>query len=337
MHYIYLHFIAKVLDKSKFLFLLTNNNSLSSEETGELELLQDQFPYSQAIHNLVARGSQLNDLAIKQTKLNRAAVYATDRVVLKSFITAPAGVRKQVVKKAAAPPSIAVVEKLEEVRTHESQKEIETSSKKPIKKGSEEAAVKQPIGSTPMQAPAPNTDKFVPSNLSGDELLDELFQDLDKLKKLKHGFETASANFNATTPQTTDKSPEKSDNEVNTDPKPIKKTKSGNKGIIAEIKSSKKKIKPSDPKQKEQLDIIDKFIKSKPSISKGKAGSSDSPATDLAENSSVFTDKIVSETLVEILIKQGKKEKAIEVLRKLIWKFPQKKAYFAAQIEELTN
>lgn len=326
------------MDKSKFLFLLTNNNSLSSEETGELELLQDQFPYSQAIHNLVARGSQLNDLAIKQTKLNKAAVYATDRAVLKSFITAPTGERKQVEKEVVAtPPPTAVVEQAEEIKTPEPKKEVIPEPEKPKVKTTVEAVVKKPATSTPVELPASTTEKFVPSNLSGDELLDELFQDLDKLKKLKHGFETASANFNATPPPTTDKSPEKSDNEVNTDPKPIKKTKSGNKGIIAEIKSSKKKIKPSDPKQKEQLDIIDKFIKSKPSISKGKTGSSDSPATDLAESSSVFTDKIVSETLVEILIKQGKKEKAIEVLRKLIWKFPQKKAYFAAQIEELTN
>jgi hypothetical protein len=35
------------------------------------------------------------------------------------------------------------------------------------------------------------------------------------------------------------------------------------------------------------------------------------------------------------LLSQGKKDKAVEVLRKLIWKFPQKKSYFAAQIEEL--
>lgn len=48
-----------------------------------------------------------------------------------------------------------------------------------------------------------------------------------------------------------------------------------------------------------------------------------------------FGDNIVSETLAEILIKQGKKERAIEVLKKLIWKYPQKKAYFASQIESL--
>ena len=57
--------------------------------------------------------------------------------------------------------------------------------------------------------------------------------------------------------------------------------------------------------------------------------------SDLTEKSTHFADNVISETLVEILIKQGKKTKAIEVLKKLIWKFPQKKAYFAAQIEEL--
>ena len=60
-------------------------------------------------------------------------------------------------------------------------------------------------------------------------------------------------------------------------------------------------------------------------------------SSDLAEKSLLYGDNIVSETLVEILLKQGKKDKAIEVLKKLIWKFPQKKAYFAAQIEDLKN
>ena len=59
------------------------------------------------------------------------------------------------------------------------------------------------------------------------------------------------------------------------------------------------------------------------------------PKDDLAEKNLTYNENIISETLAQILIKQGKKEKAIEVLKKLIWKFPQKKAYFAAQIEDL--
>lgn len=103
--------------------------------------------------------------------------------------------------------------------------------------------------------------------------------------------------------------------------------------LIQEIKSTKKKIKPESDKQKEQIEIIDQFIKAKPSVPKPTKSSVNSE--DLAETSADFNENIVSETLVEILLKQGKKEKAIEALKKLIWKFPQKKAYFAARIEEL--
>ncbi len=105
--------------------------------------------------------------------------------------------------------------------------------------------------------------------------------------------------------------------------------------LIEEIKSTKKKIKPEGIKQKEQIEIIDQFIKTQPSMPKAKSIAIPEQDNDLSEPSSQFGENIVSETLVEILLKQGKKEKAIDALKKLIWKFPQKKAYFAAQIEEL--
>ncbi|HRI78833.1 MAG TPA: tetratricopeptide repeat protein, partial [Cyclobacteriaceae bacterium] len=107
-----------------------------------------------------------------------------------------------------------------------------------------------------------------------------------------------------------------------------------NDPLIEQIKTTKKKLKVENPKQKEQNEIIDKFIKIQPSIPKAKPAES---ASDLSEDSGMFSDNIVSETLVEILLKQGKKDKAVEVLKKLIWKFPQKKAYFAAQIDSLKN
>ncbi|HTE33403.1 MAG TPA: hypothetical protein VK666_23640 [Chryseolinea sp.] len=105
--------------------------------------------------------------------------------------------------------------------------------------------------------------------------------------------------------------------------------------IIDEIVNGKEELEPDSPKQKEQLQMIDQFIKTQPSIS-NKEKLMSAPEGDLATiKTGEFTDNIVSETLVEILVKQGKKDKAIEVLKKLIWKFPQKKSYFAAQIEDL--
>ena len=107
--------------------------------------------------------------------------------------------------------------------------------------------------------------------------------------------------------------------------------------LIASIKTTKQPIAPENKKQKEQIKIIDNFIKVQPRLSAKKRSATEefNEEPDLAARSVEFGDSIISETLAEILIQQGKKDKAIEVLKRLIWKFPQKKTYFAAQIEEL--
>ena len=105
--------------------------------------------------------------------------------------------------------------------------------------------------------------------------------------------------------------------------------------IIDEITNNNEEIRPDNDKQKEQISIINHFIKTQPSISNPKERNPPLSGDLSAIKSGEFGDHIISETLVEILVKQGKKDKAIEVLKKLIWKYPQKKAYFASQIEEL--
>jgi hypothetical protein len=165
--------------------------------------------------------------------------------------------------------------------------------------------------------------------LTGDALLTELAHDLDRLKKLKKEFEVSFDNVSG--------NKKLSLHEEKKILSQVDISEPTSEELIKEIKSTKKKIKPEGAKQKEQFDIIDQFIKTQPTISntKAKPTAIPLPTTDLTESNSAFSDHIISETLVEILIKQGKKEKALEVLKKLIWKFPQKKAYFAAQIEEL--
>ncbi len=60
-------------------------------------------------------------------------------------------------------------------------------------------------------------------------------------------------------------------------------------------------------------------------------------AAGLAAKSVAQDDEIISETLARIFAKQGKKEHAIDIYLKLSLKFPEKKAYFADQIENLTK
>lgn len=170
---------------------------------------------------------------------------------------------------------------------------------------------------------------------AGDDLLQEVMTDLRKLKKLKENFERAAHQFDER------KKPGRTTAKKVIKPRPAPKKSKQRKSrtgpvsehLLEEIKTSKKKIKPGSRKQKAQLEIIDQFIKKQPSIPKIKSNSP--PVKDLSEKSVALSDNLVSETLVELLIRQGKKEKAVEMLKKLIWKFPRKKAIFAARIETL--
>jgi hypothetical protein len=209
-----------------------------------------------------------------------------------------------------------------------------------------------------------------------DNVADQVLSDLEKLHELRHNFEqmfvedsgqipkvaVASENKNADGHVEADSNKESlskdssktrkerivelakamasAKEEVPTEesrPK-VKKKSQATESFIEEIATTKQALEPENEKQKEQLQIIEKFIKTQPSISNPKDKGTPAPAGDLSSiKTGEFNDNVVSETLVEILIKQGKKDKAIEVLKKLIWKFPQKKAYFAAQIEQLKS
>jgi hypothetical protein len=87
-----------------------------------------------------------------------------------------------------------------------------------------------------------------------------------------------------------------------------------------------------------QLDIIDHFLKLNPRIKslaqlKVKAESQE----DLSLKSTKIRKIMASETLANILVQQGKIRKAIKIYEHLILKLPEKKDYFASQIEKLQN
>ncbi len=92
---------------------------------------------------------------------------------------------------------------------------------------------------------------------------------------------------------------------------------------------------PKKMKKEEQVEIIEKFIQSEPKIKNIKTAQALREREDLSAPSVKFKDDIISENLASIMKSQGKIEQAIDIYKKLIWKFPQKKAYFASQIEEL--
>ncbi|MBX2893843.1 MAG: hypothetical protein KF763_00260 [Cyclobacteriaceae bacterium] len=287
------------MEKERFHQLLTNYTALTAEEAEVVLSLQRNFPYSQVLHGLAARATQDNNLNNKEHHLHLSAIYSTDRAVLKSIMTALQQPRVTTVitqpEKVAVDTLVTVVEI---------------------------PAVEIPEVVSVNETSIDLKELNIPVNLSGDALNEELMHDIEILRQRKAQFEKMVSYMEKGIPVSAELKSKKT------------KPADPDDGLLNEIKSQKKKIKPESEKQKEQIEIIDQFIKTQPSLPKAivKEGQ---PKNDLSEPSATYGDNIVSETLVEILLKQGKKDKAVEVLKKLIWKFPQKKAYFAARIEEL--
>ncbi|MEN8224578.1 MAG: hypothetical protein ABFS05_04385 [Bacteroidota bacterium] len=97
--------------------------------------------------------------------------------------------------------------------------------------------------------------------------------------------------------------------------------------------TGEKETPPEEESSKEEL--IDRFIRDEPSITRAKADFFD--PVKVARSSKQEQEGMVSETLARIHVQQGNMEKAIEIYRKLSLNFPEKSAYFAAQIKKIST
>ena len=94
-------------------------------------------------------------------------------------------------------------------------------------------------------------------------------------------------------------------------------------------------ITPDKPAKTDQEDLIDKFIKDSPAMSRGK----DIPPSDqdLSVSGSLDSDSFMTETLARVYEKQGLLKKAIFAYEKLSLKYPEKSTYFATQINRIKS
>ncbi len=85
----------------------------------------------------------------------------------------------------------------------------------------------------------------------------------------------------------------------------------------------------------ESPNLIEQFINNEPGVIKA-----DKPTSlkgDAAAGSIEESDSFITDTLAQIYVKQGLFAKAIYAYERLSLKYPEKSAYFAAQIEKIEN
>jgi len=341
--------------KQKFVALIRNYNNIEKEDLNALIELEKLYPYSQVIHHLIAKSSV--DLKSKNAKsrLNKAALYATDRTILKALIEnkidfgavssinekstqepieqKPASLEKQQLSaddKAIVALRKEVIKNLKELQITKKYylklfeekypdtdleeikgKALKVKTNKKAPKGK---AIKKPGKKIAKDKRA----KSVSVNVGKGKILDKDSAKTTKVSKAKTRNKKSKKTKKASK---TDQSKEKKNPKINSDLENI---------VIHKPKSNNNPTK----KQKEQRNIINQFIKADPKIEVTSVDEK-SPVEDLSKNSQQFNDKLISENLAQIMKNQGKTKQAINIYKKLIWKFPQKKSYFAAQIDQI--
>ena len=287
------------MNKERFNSLLKNYSNLDNQNK-DLEILTRKFPYSQPVRMLNVKSSSNLSKKVYQQRLALAAFYSTDRNVLRSLIE-KGKVPSDFVERIAKPP--------------EKQVEVIKKAAQVVKK-SPTAKVKVPLSKPQMTGSEP---------IDSQQLRDEVMANLELLQETKSSF-LKIANI--------DNAPKK--NIVKTDqnkPEAVKKTRLKKETKPTATVVAAKSVKASKSPRTKKNELIDKFIAEEPSITPGKAVREN--PSDLSKASSELKEDFISENLAIIYAKQGKTGKAIEIYKKLIWKFPQKKTSFAARIEEL--
>ncbi len=108
--------------------------------------------------------------------------------------------------------------------------------------------------------------------------------------------------------------------------------------IYASNRNYLKKILAKQKKNQQQ-DIITAYLKKNITLTEykqpQKLKQNQEKISDLTQKNETWKNTFATETLAQIMVKQGHKKQAIEIYKTLYLKFPQKKMYFREKINQI--
>ena len=285
---------------------LQHPGEISSDTVAEMQATVRKYPYFQLWHTRIAKAKHDQQTPDAYDALGTAAVYAPDRRLLRQVFY-----DELVLTIPASNESFASIEDPSPAAPEDDADSVIEKDELPVVEEPPAEEETAEIATEEIEAEDPET------------LREELTQTLQVLQGSK---EKLPDSIEATeTPDT--EAPLAESGPAATEEQPP---------LSDQLEQISEETTPHSSNQSEQQDIIDRFVKANPSITRDGAAERTND-TDLSAESTELSNSIVTENLAEIMLKQGKTDKAIDLYQKLILKYPEKKAYFAQKIDQLNN
>ncbi|MCO6357271.1 hypothetical protein [Roseivirga pacifica] len=294
------------MERERFNTLLQDPAKITNNDIKALNEYRKKYPYFQGLYVIVAKALQQREHPKTEAFIKKAAIYSADRSYLKGIIegeytfpSKPDKVTTQQVKS----------EEKEEVKQEEkvipkAEKKTDTQTATSEQQPEKQAVTpkeSKPEAKVEAPKPTPKAEAQKP------EEYDELKATKLRIEALLRG-ELPEEEKPTETPQ-------------------------------APVADNPAKAKTKRAKAS-QVDIIQKFIDTDPRFdakSKGNPYEETEPQEDLSQKNLKNSEAFFTETMAELMLKQKKYKKAINIYEKLGLKFPEKSAYFARQIEKVKS
>lgn len=291
---------------------LQHPRDISSDTVTEMEATVEKYPYFQLLHTLIAKAKYDQQTPDAYAALGKAAAYAPDRRLLRQIFYDEITLTLPTTDETSTPADGAVGTTNETEETATVSGDTATDD--------ERHAIDVDEASTESSDSDTDTTTETEEEINTEEaesLREELTQTLQVLQDSKEQLPDSPAS------DTEDSSHD------------VAETKENSPLLDRLEQESTEEQMPRNPTQSMQQDIIDRFVKANPSITREAVPETDN--TDLAAGSTALPNDVVTENFAEIMLKQGKVGKAVEMYQKLMLKYPEKKTYFAQKIDQLKN